>query len=79
MKRREAVAGMAASLMVLSPKVAFGSNANTVVAVGVIGTGNRGCSKHRLSTGLCATGPAAASGSIVGVRNAGDFTALPPG
>lgn len=42
MRRREAVAAMAANLMILSPKVAFGSQANTAIAVGVIGTGNRG-------------------------------------
>lgn len=42
MRRREAVAGMAANLMILSPKVVFGSQANTAIAVGVIGTGDRG-------------------------------------
>jgi predicted dehydrogenase len=41
---------MAANLMVVSPNVAFGSQANTAVAVGVIGTGNRG----RYDTGFFA-------------------------
>ena len=42
MRRREALAGMAANLMIVSPKTAFGSEANSAVAVGIIGTGGRG-------------------------------------
>jgi myo-inositol 2-dehydrogenase/D-chiro-inositol 1-dehydrogenase len=41
MRRRDALAGMA-NLIVLSPAAAFGSQANSKVTVGVIGTGNRG-------------------------------------
>jgi hypothetical protein len=37
------------------------------------------CFWHRLSTGLSAIGHPATSRSIVGVRDAGDFMALPPG
>ena len=33
---------MAANLTILSPKVAFGYQANSAVALGIIGTGNRG-------------------------------------
>ena len=37
MKRREA-----AGLLLVTPTVAFGTQANSAVAIGVIGTGNRG-------------------------------------
>src|SRR4051794_18664041 len=42
MNRREAVAGIAANLMIVSPRVAFGSQANSAVSLGILGTGNRG-------------------------------------
>jgi myo-inositol 2-dehydrogenase/D-chiro-inositol 1-dehydrogenase len=42
MRRRDALAGIAANLTILSPKVAFGYQANSAVALGIIGTGNRG-------------------------------------
>ena len=40
--RREALAGAAANLMILKPGIAFGSQANSAVAFGIIGTGGRG-------------------------------------
>jgi myo-inositol 2-dehydrogenase/D-chiro-inositol 1-dehydrogenase len=40
--RREALAGAAANLMVLKPRTAFGSQANSAVSFGIIGTGGRG-------------------------------------
>lgn len=42
MRRRDALAGIAANLTILGPKVAFGYQANSAVALGIIGTGNRG-------------------------------------
>ena len=42
MRRREALAGVAANLMIVSPATASGSQANSAIAVGIIGTGNRG-------------------------------------
>jgi myo-inositol 2-dehydrogenase/D-chiro-inositol 1-dehydrogenase len=42
MRRREAVAGIAANLMIVSPRVAFGYQANSAVTIGILGTGNRG-------------------------------------
>ncbi len=42
MNRREVVAGIAANLMIVSPRVAFGSQANSAVSLGILGTGNRG-------------------------------------
>src|SRR5207244_13046526 len=42
MRRREALAGIATNLMIVNPGVAFGYQANSAVALGVIGTGNRG-------------------------------------
>jgi predicted dehydrogenase len=42
MKRREALAGLAANLLIVNSRTAFGAAANSAVAVGVIGTGNRG-------------------------------------
>ncbi len=40
--RREALAGAAANLLIVTPQVAFGSQANSAVALGIIGTGGRG-------------------------------------
>jgi len=40
--RRQALAGAAANLMILKPATAFGSQANSAVSFGVIGTGGRG-------------------------------------
>ena len=40
--RREALAGAAANLMILRPGIAFGSQANSAVSFGIIGTGGRG-------------------------------------
>jgi len=42
MRRRDALAGMAANLTILSPKIAFGYQTNSAMALGIIGTGNRG-------------------------------------
>jgi myo-inositol 2-dehydrogenase / D-chiro-inositol 1-dehydrogenase len=42
MRRREALTGIATNLMIVSPGVAFGFQANSAVALGIIGTGNRG-------------------------------------
>lgn len=42
MTRRDALAGMAGNIMIVSGSAAFGSQANSAVAVGVIGTGGRG-------------------------------------
>jgi predicted dehydrogenase len=42
MRRRDALAGISANLMIVSPETAFGSQANSAVAVGIIGTGGRG-------------------------------------
>ncbi len=42
MKRREILAGIGANLLIVKPNVAFGYAANSAVALGVIGTGNRG-------------------------------------
>jgi len=40
--RRQALAGAAANLMILKPGIAFGSQANSTVSFGIIGTGGRG-------------------------------------
>lgn len=40
--RRSAVAGVAANLLILDSKTAFGSQANSAVSFGIIGTGGRG-------------------------------------
>jgi len=40
--RREALAGAAANLMILKPGTVFGSQANSSVSFGIIGTGGRG-------------------------------------
>ena len=40
--RREALAGAAASWLIVRPGIAFGSQANSAVSVGVIGVGGRG-------------------------------------
>jgi myo-inositol 2-dehydrogenase/D-chiro-inositol 1-dehydrogenase len=50
MRRREALAGIAASATIVRPEVAFGYQGNSAVAVGIIGTGNRG----RYDTGFLA-------------------------
>ncbi|MBI4875354.1 MAG: Gfo/Idh/MocA family oxidoreductase [Acidobacteria bacterium] len=42
MNRRQALAGLTANLTIVSPHTAFGSQANSAVAVGIIGTGGRG-------------------------------------
>lgn len=42
LSRREALAGAAAPLMILNPGTAFGSQANSAVSFGIIGTGGRG-------------------------------------
>src|SRR5436309_1155037 len=40
--RRQALAGAAANFMILKPATAFGSQANSAVSFGIIGTGGRG-------------------------------------
>jgi myo-inositol 2-dehydrogenase / D-chiro-inositol 1-dehydrogenase len=40
--RRDALSGAAANLMLLKPQTAFGSQANSAVSFGIIGTGGRG-------------------------------------
>ena len=40
--RRDALAGVAANFMIVKPKIAFGSQANSAVAFGMIGCGGRG-------------------------------------
>jgi len=40
--RRQALMGAAANLMILKPGIAFGSQANSAVSFGIIGTGGRG-------------------------------------
>ncbi len=40
--RRHALGGVAANLMLVTPKTAFGSQANSAVSLGIIGTGGRG-------------------------------------
>jgi predicted dehydrogenase len=40
--RRHALAGVAANLLIVKPGVAFGSQANSAVSFGIIGTGGRG-------------------------------------
>ncbi len=40
--RRDAVAGAAANLLLVKPEIAFGSQANSAVTFGIIGTGGRG-------------------------------------
>ena len=40
--RRQALAGAAANLMILKPGIAFGSQANSAVSFGIVGTGGRG-------------------------------------
>jgi myo-inositol 2-dehydrogenase / D-chiro-inositol 1-dehydrogenase len=42
MKRREVLAGIATNLMAVSPRVAFGYQANSAVTLGILGTGGRG-------------------------------------
>src|SRR5690349_218014 len=42
MTRRDALTGIAANVLIVSPKVAFGFQANSAVALGIIGAGNRG-------------------------------------
>jgi myo-inositol 2-dehydrogenase/D-chiro-inositol 1-dehydrogenase len=40
--RRNAMAGLAANLLLVEPKTAFGSRANSAVSVGILGAGGRG-------------------------------------
>jgi myo-inositol 2-dehydrogenase/D-chiro-inositol 1-dehydrogenase len=40
--RRGALGGAAASLLIVKPETAFGFQANSALALGIIGTGNRG-------------------------------------
>jgi myo-inositol 2-dehydrogenase / D-chiro-inositol 1-dehydrogenase len=40
--RRHALAGAAANLLIVKPRIAFGSQANSAVSFGIIGTGGRG-------------------------------------
>ena len=40
--RRDALSGVAASLLIVKPETAFGSQANSAVSFGIIGTGGRG-------------------------------------
>src|ERR1022692_2242929 len=40
--RRQALAGGAANLMILKPGIAFGSQANSAVSFGIVGTGGGG-------------------------------------
>jgi predicted dehydrogenase len=42
MNRREALTGLAANLAIINSQTAFASPANDAIAVGIIGTGNRG-------------------------------------
>ncbi len=42
MTRRDALAGAAASFLILKPETAFGFQANSALALGIIGTGSRG-------------------------------------
>lgn len=42
MRRREALAGIASNLMIVSPGVAFGYQANSKITLGILGTGGRG-------------------------------------
>ena len=42
MRRREALAGIASNLMIVSPGVAFGYQANSKISLGILGTGGRG-------------------------------------
>ncbi len=42
MRRRELIAGIATNIMIVKPNVAFGSQANSAITLGIIGTGNRG-------------------------------------
>ena len=42
MRRRDVLAGIATNLMIVSPKAAFAYQANSAVALGIIGTGGRG-------------------------------------
>jgi predicted dehydrogenase len=42
LSRRTAVAGFSSGLLIVRPETAFGSQANSAVAFGIIGTGNRG-------------------------------------
>ena len=42
MTRRDALAGAAANILVVKPGTAFGSQANSAVSFGIIGTGGRG-------------------------------------
>ena len=40
--RRQAIAGVASGILIVAPDTAFGSQANSAVSYGVIGTGGRG-------------------------------------
>src|SRR5579872_4910227 len=40
--RRDALAGVAANLLIVKPRVAFGFQPNSAVSFGIIGTGGRG-------------------------------------
>jgi len=40
--RRDALAGVAANLLIVAPRTAFGYQANSAVAFGIVGTGGRG-------------------------------------
>jgi predicted dehydrogenase len=40
--RRDALTGAGANLLIVTPRVAFGTQANSSVAFGIIGTGGRG-------------------------------------
>ncbi|MGO4884807.1 MAG: Gfo/Idh/MocA family protein [Bryobacteraceae bacterium] len=40
--RRQALAGATANLLIVKPRIAFGSQANSAVSFGIIGTGRRG-------------------------------------
>ena len=42
MRRREVLAGMATNLLAVTPRAAFGYQANSAVTLGIIGTGGRG-------------------------------------
>ena len=46
--RRGALAGAAANLLIVKPHTAFGTQANSAVAFGIIGTGGRGCARSTL-------------------------------
>jgi myo-inositol 2-dehydrogenase/D-chiro-inositol 1-dehydrogenase len=64
--RRGALGSVAASLLIVEPKTAFGYQANSAVALGIIGTGNRG----RYVGGIFAKDPRARVAAICDIEPA---------